>query len=162
MTPMSRNTLAAAVAAMLALGATAATAQAQDTSAANQGQETGQVKDTSMANDTSGYNAYPSSQAADTMADSSARTGSAGRHTPKLPQQGGPVDTAGYTKFKETMGKAADTLSTPNGKTTNYRQHKEYADSSSASDSSGRSSDSSSSSSGAGSSSGSDSSSSQH
>lgn len=142
MTPMSRNTLAAAVAAMLALGATAATAEAQDSAAANQGQQTGRVSDSSMANDTAGYNAYQSNQAADTSADSSAdTTDTVSRKTPKMPQQGGPVDTAGYTKFKETMGKAGDSLSTPSGKTTNYPEHQEYrgGDSSAAGDSSARS-----------------------
>jgi hypothetical protein len=146
MTPMSRNTLAAAVAAMFALGATAATAEAQDSATANQGQESGQVSDSSMANDTSGYNEYQSNQAADTSADSSAdtsaQTDTVQRDMPKMPQQGGPVDTAGYTKFKETMGKAGDTLSTPSGKTTNYPEHEEYrgGDSTAAGDSSARSS----------------------
>jgi hypothetical protein len=51
------------------------------------------------------------------------------------------VDTAGYTKFKETMDKAGDSLSTPSGKTTNYPEHQEYrgGDSSTAGDSSARS-----------------------
>ena len=124
---MSRNALAAAVAAVLALGATAATAEAQDSAAANQGQETGQVSDTSMTNDTAGYGEYQSNQTADSSADTSAQTDSAQRATPKMPQQGGPVDTAGYTKFKETMGKAGDTLSPPVGETTNYERQEESA-----------------------------------
>lgn len=114
---MSRNALAAAVAAVLALGATAATAEAQDSAAANQGQETGQVSDSSTTNDTAGYGEY--------QPDTSAQTDSAQRTTPKMPQQGGPVDTAGYTKFKETMGKAGDTLSPPVGETTNYEKQDE-------------------------------------
>jgi acyl-CoA-binding protein len=51
-----------------------------------------------------------------------------------MPQQGGPADTSGYAEFKETMGKAGDTLSTGPG-TTNYRERKKYkaSDSTSAS-----------------------------
>jgi len=138
---MFRNTLAAAAAAVFALGAGTATAAAQDTTAAGQGRETGQVSDTAMAQDTSGYNAYPSNAAADSSADTAGTDSAHARH-PKLPQQGGPVDTSGYTEFKETMGKAADTLSTPNGKTTNYQNREEYGgDSTAAGDSAAGSKD---------------------
>jgi hypothetical protein len=121
MTLMSRNTLAAAVAAVLALGATVATAEAQDSATANQGQETGQVSDSSMRSDTSAYSGYQN-QGVDTSADTSARTDSAQRHMPKMPQQGGPVDTSGFAKYKETMGKDSNAAAndTSSGTSTNW------------------------------------------
>ncbi|HET7598729.1 MAG TPA: hypothetical protein VFK09_00460 [Gemmatimonadales bacterium] len=56
--------------------------------------------------------------------------------TPKAPQQGGAADTAGYTKFKQEMPKdVRDTLNAA-GKTTNYKERKQYRAEPSATDTS--------------------------
>jgi hypothetical protein len=148
----NRPTLLGALVGALALGAgidAAAAQQTQDTTrAANPAARPGQTSVPDMpgqggAMDTMGYSgierqpsakdsskAAPAGAAQDTSRAAAARTG-AGQDTsgaakaPPMPQQGGPADTAGYTKFKSEMGKAGDSIS-PAGKTTNYREKKQY------------------------------------
>ncbi|HEU4648078.1 MAG TPA: hypothetical protein VFS33_03390 [Gemmatimonadales bacterium] len=128
----NRPTLVGALVGALALGATidVATAQyTQDTSGVSQsGQNrtspSTQTQDTSMAGQTGQTGSVnPAGQDTSSVGQTGASADST--RTPKLPQQGGAADTAGYTKFKSEMGPAKDTLNAA-GKTTNYQQQKQY------------------------------------
>lgn len=148
MTITNRPTLVGALVGALALGAGTGVAAAQQTQDTSRTSQTGQTTEMPPmpgqggAADTAGYSGMERQRANPSSQDTSqaARTG-AGQDTsqaavPPMPQQGGPADTAGYTKFKREMGKAGDTIS-PAGKTTNYRQKKQYPAKPSVSDSTG-------------------------
>jgi hypothetical protein len=154
MSMKKRPTLVGALVGALALGAgvsVAAAQQTQDSSQTGQTTNVPKMPGQGGAVDTAGYSGIerpqnsPHSYSQDTSragqsGQDTSRTGQSGatgqassssqdtsRTQPRMPQQGGAADTSGYTEFKETMGKSKgkDTLSAA-GKTTNYRQHKQY------------------------------------
>jgi len=109
-------------------------AAGQDTSSpGTTGQTTSpsSTADTSLTTTSAGASVSQDTSSAATAGQDTSRAA-----TPKAPQQGGAADTAGYTKFKQEMPKdVRDTLNAA-GKTTNYKERKQYRAEPSATDTS--------------------------